>query len=152
MLAFIRMNKKNNMRFNGSTWCNLDIALRNVDHIFRQAASPVGLSPLEWYVLRVLYEKDGQHASELAQAVGRAATSFTPNLDNLEKKGLIERRPDPCDRRAVHIHLTEAGRACREDVIASAEEVDAKLRQLFDASDYEAFQRVLAALQTATLD
>jgi DNA-binding MarR family transcriptional regulator len=152
MLAFILMNKKNNMRFNGSAWCNLDIALRNVDHIFRQAANSIGLSPLEWYVLRVLYEKDGQHASELAHAVGRAATSFTPNLDKLEEKGLIERRPDPCDRRAVHIHLTDDGRSCREEVIKSAEDVDARLRQLFEDSDYEAFQRVLAALQTATLD
>ena len=140
------------MRFDGSTWCNLDIALRNVDYIFRQAAGPLGLTPLEWYVLRVLYEQDGQHASDLAKAVGRAATSFTPNLDKLEEKGLIERCPDPEDRRAVHICLTEAGRACREAVLKSACEVDRLLKQLFEDEDFEAFQRVLAGLQNATLD
>ena len=57
----------------------------------------------------LLYDEDGQHASELARAVGRAATSFTPNLDKLQDKALIERRPDPGDRRAVRIYLTDAG-------------------------------------------
>jgi DNA-binding MarR family transcriptional regulator len=94
------------LRFNGSVWCNLDIALRNMDQLYRQSMQSLGLSVIELYILRALYERDGQHASELARAVGRAATSFTPNLDKLQNKGLIERRPDPGDRRAVRIYLT----------------------------------------------
>ena len=80
--------------FDGSVWCNLDIALRSVDQVFRQAIRPLDLTVIEWYILRSLFQEDGQHASELARAVGRAATSFTPNLDKLQKKGYIERRPD----------------------------------------------------------
>ncbi len=152
MLAFALMNEKPNLRFNGSTWCNLDIALRNLDQLFRQVITPLGLSPLEWYVLRVLYEKDGQHASALAHAVGRAATSFTPNLDKLEEKGLIARQPDPCDRRAVHIVLTDEGRACRETVLQSAHEIDSRIMQLVPDNDFESFKKVLAVLQTVALD
>ena len=95
------------LRFNGSVWCNLDIALRNIDQIFRNHVSILGLSVIEWYVLRALFAEDGQHASQLANCVGRAATSFTPNLDKLQDKGYIERLPDPSDRRAVRIYLTQ---------------------------------------------
>lgn len=146
------MNEKtSNLRFNGSVWCNLDIALRNLDQLFRRAVHPLGLTVIEWYILRALYESDGQHASELAQAVGRAATSFTPNLDKLQDKGLIERRPDESDRRAVRIYLTEAAEARRHDVMDSASAVDAKIQQLFSNGEFEAFQSVLAELQTVNI-
>ncbi len=135
------------LRFNGSIWCNLDIALRTVDQYFRQSIRPRGLKVIEWYILQALYERDGQHASELAQAVGRAATSFTPNLDKLQEKGFIERRPDESDRRAVRIHLTEYGVLAREEVLDSAHQIDVQLRELFDENEYGAFQRVLAVLQ-----
>lgn len=140
------------LRFNGSAWCNLDIALRNLDQIFGQVVQPLGLTVIEWYILRALYEQDGQHASELARAVGRAATSFTPNLDKLQNKGLIERRADPSDRRAVRIYLTEEGRTCKKAVHDAAEDIDTRIAEMFPNGDYEVFQSVLAALQTVTLD
>lgn len=136
------------LRFNGSVWCNLDIALRNLDQVFGRVVQPLGLTIIEWYILRALYERDGQHASELARAVGRAATSFTPNLDKLQEKGLIERRPDRQDRRAVHIFLTERGQDYRDDVMSSAEEIDSLISSLFDDEEFDIFQNVLAQLQT----
>jgi MarR family transcriptional regulator, organic hydroperoxide resistance regulator len=136
------------LRFNGSVWCNLDIALRNLDQVFGRIVQPLGLTIIEWYILRALYERDGQHASELARAVGRAATSFTPNLDKLQEKGLIERRPDPSDRRAVHIYLTRQAEQYREDILESAERIDQQLSKMFDEREFETFQRVLLELQT----
>lgn len=136
------------LRFGGSVWCNLDIALRNLDQLFGRAVQPLGLTIIEWYILRALFERDGQHASELARAVGRAATSFTPNLDKLQSKGYIERKPDPTDRRAVHIYLTDQAQAIRDSVTLTGQEIDAQIRELFDADNFEAFSTVLAALQT----
>lgn len=135
------------LRFNGSLWCNLDIALRNLDQIYGQVVDPLGLTVIEWYILRALYDQDGQHASELARAVGRAATSFTPILDKLQQKGLIERRPDPADRRAVRIYLTDKGQKSREDVLRSAKQVDDQIRRSINKGDMENFQNVLATLQ-----
>jgi DNA-binding MarR family transcriptional regulator len=140
------------LRFNGSVWCNLDIALRNMDQVFGRVVQPLGLTIIEWYILRALYERDGQHASELARAVGRAATSFTPNLDKLQEKGLIERRPDPADRRAVHIYLTRQGHELREDIMQGSEEVDSRIQGLFDDEEFDVFQNILAQLQSADLD
>ncbi|MFW5692071.1 MAG: MarR family winged helix-turn-helix transcriptional regulator [Chloroflexota bacterium] len=133
--------------FDGSVWCNLDIALRSVDQFFREMIRPEGLTVIEWYILRSLYMRDGQHASELARAVGRAATSFTPNLDKLQRKGYIERRPDKSDRRAVRIYLTEKAQELRQDVLASAEKVDNAIRDMFKGNEFAAFQKVLLLLQ-----
>lgn len=138
----------NNLRFNGSIWCNLDIALRNVDQIFRRSIRSLGITVIEWYILRALYEQDGQHASELARAVGRAATSFTPNLDKLQDKGYIERRSDPGDRRAVRIFLTESAKANRDKVLKLSDDVDAQIANAFPGNDFQNFLDVLASLQS----
>ncbi|MBZ0308388.1 MAG: MarR family transcriptional regulator [Anaerolineae bacterium] len=140
------------LRFNGSVWCNLDIALRNLDQVFGQVVQPLGLTVIEWYILRALYEHDGQHASELARAVGRAATSFTPNLDKLQNKGLVERRADPADRRAVRIYLTEEALDCKNAVLDSVTELDNRVAQMFTPEEFEVFQQVLGTLQNLSLD
>jgi DNA-binding MarR family transcriptional regulator len=150
--VIVNMVQTTQLRFSGSVWCNLDIALRNLDQLFGRAAQPLGLTIIEWYIMRALYERDGQHASELARAVGRAATSFTPNLDKLQQKGFIERRPDPSDRRAVHIYLTREAQKHREEVMAVANALDTQVKELFTADEFESFLQVLSILQTLEPD
>ncbi|MEL6526191.1 MAG: MarR family transcriptional regulator, partial [Chloroflexota bacterium] len=86
------------------------------------------------------------------RAVGRAATSFTPNLDKLQKKGLVERRPDPGDRRAVRIHLTQTAIDMRDNVMELAEEIDDEIAAMFPQAEYEMFLDVLGALQSTSLE
>ncbi len=136
------------LRFSGSVWCNLDVALRNVDEIYKRETLTLGLSVIEWYILRVLYEQDGQMASHLAIAVGRAATSFTPILDHLEQKGLTERRMHPSDRRGVIINLTAKGKALQSEIESIAERVEKKLSEQFGAKEWQSYQHVLANFQT----
>src|ERR1044071_8483292 len=136
---------QNQLRFNGSVWCNLDIALRNMDQMFGRIAQPLNLTIIEWYILRALYERDGQHASELARAVGRAATSFTPNLDKLQQKGYVERR-------AVHIYLTDLAERHRKEVLSTAKEIDVEIRHLFDQNEFDTFMNVVATMQTLEPD
>ncbi|MEQ8672867.1 MAG: MarR family transcriptional regulator [Aggregatilineales bacterium] len=145
-------NNNQNLRFEGSIWCNLDIALRSMDQYFRQHIQPDDITVIEWYILRALYEEDGRHASELARAVGRAATSFTPNLDKLQQKGWVERRPDEADRRAVRIYLTDKARQIREDVLESAKRLDGQLSDMFVDNEFENFSKVLGALQSLAGD
>lgn len=140
-----------NLRFNGSLWCNMDIALRNIEHAMGREIRSLGLSVIELYIMRALYEHDGQYASELAHAVGRAATSFTPNLDKLQSKGLLERRSDNRDRRAVRIHLTEEAASRREDVLYMARKLDERFAMLFNGKEYDNFMAILGNLQTTEL-
>ena len=81
---------------------------------------------VQLHVLVSLYREDGQHPSNLARSVGRSPVSFTTILDRLVERGLIERREDPSDRRAVFIHLTPAAEVLRVavlDVIAQVNTV-----------------------------
>ncbi|GAB3223120.1 MarR family transcriptional regulator [Glycomyces halotolerans] len=56
---------------------------------------------------------------------------LTGRLDKLEQAGLIERHPDPADRRALKIHLTKQGRHVIETAVRAGQEVnDAALAPL----------------------
>ena len=54
--------------------------------------------------------------TDLARAAELNPGAMTRLLDRLENKGLIERVADPGDRRALHIHLTDAGVAIWRDI------------------------------------
>ena len=146
------LKEKPMLRFNGSMWCSLDIALRNIDQIFRNKVQQLGLTVIEWYVLRALYATDGQQASQLAHEVGRAATSFTPNLDKLQDKGYIMRLPDPNDRRAVLIHLTGKAIDEKQVILQLADDLDNQLESQFSLGELECFQNVVAILQAVEID
>ncbi|MCS6836243.1 MAG: MarR family transcriptional regulator [Anaerolineae bacterium] len=133
--------------FDGSVWCNMDVALRNLDQVIGSHVRQYNISVIEWYILRALYQQDGVQASKLARAVGRSATSFTPNLDKLQEKGLIERRQDIADRRATLVHLTPKGHALRDAVLRSASEVDQYIARHFAPHEFQIFLSVLQRLQ-----
>lgn len=61
-------------------------------------------------LLSSLLGKNDQTQAELTQTSGIEKSSVVLFLDFLEKDGWLERRLHPTDRRAHHVHLTEAGR------------------------------------------
>ncbi len=148
------MNEKlaHTLRFGGSVWCNMDIALRNIEQEFLREIRQYDLTVIELYIVRALFERDGQYASELAHAVGRAATSFTPNLDKLQRKNMIERKADTRDRRAVRIHLTESALARRDELLGLAQRIDSRIASVFAKGEFETFLKVLSTLQVINLD
>jgi DNA-binding MarR family transcriptional regulator len=54
--------------------------------------------------------------TDLARAADLNPGAMTRLLDKLEARGLLVRVADPSDRRALHIHLTDAGRKLWQDV------------------------------------
>ena len=54
--------------------------------------------------------------TELARAAYLHPGAMTRLLDKLEARGILERVADPNDRRALHIHLTDAGKAIWRDI------------------------------------
>lgn len=67
------------------------------------------ISPSQARALRVLAHHDGARLSELAARLHIAARSATEVVDALEAKGLVQRRPDPRDRRATLVAPTRRG-------------------------------------------
>ena len=77
---------------------------------FRNAMSEwAGLNATDMDCLRLLFLKDTATPSELARHTGLTSGATTAMLDRLEKAGLIERRPNPDDRRGTLITPAKSG-------------------------------------------
>ena len=75
--------------------------------LIRTGAS--NIKPAYLGVLLSLWSEDNLKASELGRRAGLEPSSMTGLLDRMERDGLLERTPDPMDRRASRICLTKSG-------------------------------------------
>jgi DNA-binding MarR family transcriptional regulator len=110
-------------------YLQVDCALRLLDQLYKPHFEALGLGVIEAYILLLLYEKDGQRPGDLARAVGRAPTSFTPILDKIQRKKLIKRKQDASDHRAVNIYLTKHGIKLQPQIQSAFEHVEQKVDQ-----------------------
>ena len=77
---------------------------------FAEILAPVGLEPRQFAVLRHLAQAEGNSQQALADHLHIPPSRMVALIDELEVRGLVERRPNPEDRRARALFLTEAGR------------------------------------------
>jgi DNA-binding MarR family transcriptional regulator len=79
---------------------------------FDETLAEFGLNHGEWSVLGYLKRMGPPHRrspGELAEHAGLSSGAMTSRLDKLEAAGLVRRLPDPNDRRALKVELTELG-------------------------------------------
>jgi DNA-binding MarR family transcriptional regulator len=84
----------------------------------------------------------------LAQQLGVDRTVMTYLLDDLQQTGLIERQPDPADRRARRIVTTDRGRALLADLDQRLARAEDRVLAALDDSDRETFRALLQRLAT----
>src|ERR1700752_4007935 len=75
-----------------------------------------GTTRAQWIVLFRLRQQEGLSQVDLAEVLELQPISLVRLLDRLVEHGLLERRPDPKDRRANRLHLTKAGRRLVDDL------------------------------------
>jgi MarR family transcriptional regulator for hemolysin len=73
-----------------------------------QRARAFGISRAQWGVLMRLHLNEGLNQADLAEILDLQPITLTRLLDGLAANGLIERKPDPNDRRANRLYLTPA--------------------------------------------
>ena len=81
----------------------------------------------EYAVLTALERGPARTQAELAAAVGRDKTRLIPLLDRLGMLGMVERAPDPADRRNRIVTLTDTGRATVRDCRAAIRAMEGRL-------------------------
>jgi MarR family transcriptional regulator, organic hydroperoxide resistance regulator len=89
---------------------------------------------------------NGESPKSLTAKLDLESSSMTGLLDRLEKKGLIERRRDPHDRRGVLIYLTAGGISARETIKLLVDELDRKLQETLSAEDIKTFRRIASVI------
>ncbi|WP_018684969.1 MarR family winged helix-turn-helix transcriptional regulator [Actinokineospora enzanensis] len=93
------------------------------------ALAPLDLTHVQFVLLASTWWLDGQgevpNQLSLARFAGVDIKMASQVLAGLERKGLVERAPDPSDLRAKHVRITAAGRAAAPEAVAAVEAVDA---------------------------
>jgi DNA-binding MarR family transcriptional regulator len=121
---------------------------------FAERIAAIGLRPAQAGLLRLITWEPGQSQQALAAKLGIPPSRLVPLIDELEQRGLIERRRDPADRRHYALYLTEDGDGFMRQLgqIGAAHEDDicgpltpAERSQLHDLLSLLAGQQGLAA-------
>ncbi len=87
---------------------------------FTELLAPLGLEPREFALLRAVSATEGQSQQALGERLGIPASRMVAHIDGLQARGLLDRRPNPEDRRAHALYLTDAGRELLQRALAVA--------------------------------
>ena len=82
---------------------------KTVARAFNEALAEAGGTVPVWLVLHSIARGSPGSQLHIARSVGIEGPTLTRHLDGLEEAGLVARRRDPADRRAVQVELTEIG-------------------------------------------
>ena len=88
-----------------------------------QKARLHGMTRAQWAVLLQLERREGLKQSDLAECLDIQPITLTRLVDRLCDNALIERRPDPNDRRAKRLYLTQAARPLLDRIATQVEEL-----------------------------
>lgn len=109
--------------------------------------SGLGVTPGEARVLAHAARAGAVRQNVLADRIGVEAMTVTGFLDRLEAKGLVQRAPDPADRRAKLVRLTKAA----EELLGKVTQLTANTRMAaasgLSEADWERFMTALRAVR-----
>lgn len=105
-----------------------------------------GASLWNWVLLREAANANGASQRELAELMRIEPPTLVRQLDKLAEDGLVERQPDPDDRRVVRVIVTKAGRKRLAQLHEVVHEVDAELRQALPAREVDVLRKALTRI------
>jgi len=113
---------------------------------FNDEMRRLGTSLQAWRVLAVLREKDGRRMGDLSATTSIEVSTLTRLVDNMEKEGLLARRRDASDTRAVLVQVTAAGKQLTRRIVPIAEHYEKVALRGFGATEAEALKAALRRL------
>jgi DNA-binding MarR family transcriptional regulator len=125
----------------------LQVAFERVQAHFAAAVAELDLAPVQAKALHELNLEPPISMRELAERLKSDPSNVTGLIDRLEARGLVERRPDPNDRRIKGLALTSAGARMRERLFArlySAPRSVADLSERDQRTLTDVLQRILS--------
>ena len=114
---------------------------------FDARARTVGVSRAQWEVLFALSRNEGINQTGLADYLEVETITLCRMVDRLADAALVERRPDPADRRAWRLHLTDAARPLLDRLKVMGDAVVAEGLAGIDPAALETTLAVLSAMR-----
>jgi DNA-binding MarR family transcriptional regulator len=107
---------------------------------------PLGLEPRQFALLRHVAGSEGQTQQALGDALGIPKSRMVALVDDLEARGLVERRLRPDDRRARALHVTTEGARCLGEALEVAEAHEAYVRERLSPAEHQQLVQMLQRL------
>jgi DNA-binding MarR family transcriptional regulator len=95
--------------------------------LWKDRLAPLGIDPRHVVLLRHVAATEGQSQQALGRAMQIPPSRMVAMIDELERGGLLERRPSPADRRAHALYLTADGRRLLDRLMQVSAEHEAQL-------------------------
>jgi MarR family transcriptional regulator, transcriptional regulator for hemolysin len=129
---------------------NFGFLLKDVSHRyvlrFEQRAEEISLTLMQCKVLVHLEKSEGTSQARLAELTDMDPMMMVRILDRMEADKLLERRPDPVDRRARRLYLTKKAKPLLEEIWRLGDATRAELFAGISKAERDAFMRVLEHL------
>ena len=125
---------------------------RRFKRMNEETLAEFGLAYGEWQVLIMLHWVGPPYRQSPGQLAAKAELStgaMTNRLDRLEEAGLVRRLPDPNDRRALEVELTDEGHRVWEASIGVQAEKEALVASALDEGEKEQLNALLRRLMLA---
>src|SRR5438309_1568254 len=110
---------------------------------FSARIEQLGLTPRMWGALNVLDAEGAISQQELGKSIGMDPSTMVSTIDELESRGLVQRRSHPTDRRAHALHLTDEGRDTLKRGRALAAQAQNELLAPLDAKERKLLHHLL---------
>jgi MarR family transcriptional regulator, organic hydroperoxide resistance regulator len=104
------------------------------------------VTPVQFALLNLLWVENGLSGADISMRLQLDSATITGVLDRLAHLGLIERRPDPTNRRINRVQLTAQGSALRVLLSRVIELFNAEFFSMFSPADARRLQTMLARL------
>ncbi len=106
-----------------------------------------GVRSGQQWILRRLWDEDGQTPGEIARQLELSTPTVTKAAMRMEAAGLIDRRPDPRDARLVRLFLSERGRALEKTVAEEMAQLARRSLATLTDDEVKALVSALAAIR-----
>jgi MarR family transcriptional regulator for hemolysin len=107
-----------------------------------------GMTRAQWMILVRLDRQPGMSQTELAALIEVEPITVGRLIDRLEHRSLVERHPDPEDRRIWRLHLTEAAQPMLKKIMRARAELNDILTAGLPSKDLEAVVDCLLQMKT----
>lgn len=114
-------------------------AMKKIDRNLSARLEVLGVSIPQSFILSVLREEDGMTLKEIGNRTFIDSSSMTVLVDKLEKDGMVERRLDSQDRRAIRVFITPTGRQAADQIRDIAYQFNAELYDMLGEGNQKEF-------------
>lgn len=113
---------------------------------FDDRVRTLGVTGPQARLLLYLSRQEGENQGHYAEQLDVEPITLTRMIDRMAEAGMVERRPDPCDRRAWQLHLTAKSRAFVAELRSSIDAMTDDMLAGISLDDRETLGRVLTAI------